>query len=158
MKNKLLLLFFTVLVGSCKSPTSFYEIPIIDKILIINTPTFSDYAYISIYTKKSHIIKDVADFKIIRRATTDISLIFNIHKNDTIYYSDRWNDVTLLSKKIYKKIKWYDDRFYIKETNTNIYHIKHNYIEIVIKDYATFIVYQLDNSSYQILKPKYEIE
>lgn len=106
MKNKLLLLFFTVLVGSCKSPTSFYEIPIIDKILIINTPTFSDYAYISIYTKKSHIIKDVADFKIIRGATTDISLIFNIHKNDTIYYSDRWNDVTLLSKKIYKKIKW----------------------------------------------------
>lgn len=157
MKNKLLLLFFTVLVGACKSPTSFYEIPIIDKILIINTPTFSDYAYISIYTKKSHIIKDVADFKIIRRATTDISLIFNIHKNDTIYYSDRWNDVTLLSKKIYKKIKWYDDRFYIKETNTNIYHIKHNYIEIVIKDYANFIVYQLDNS-YQILKPKYEIE
>lgn len=60
-------------------------------------------------------------------------------------------------KKIYKKIKWYDDRFYTKETNTNIYHIKHNYIEIVIKDYATFIVYQLDNS-YQILKPKYEIE
>lgn len=45
----------------------------------------------------------------------------------------------------------------VKETNTNIYHIKHNYIEIVIKDYANFIVYQLDNS-YQILKPKYEIE
>ncbi|MCP9553890.1 hypothetical protein NNC51_13980 [Prevotella copri] len=158
MKNKLLLLFFTMLVGSCKSPTSYYEIPIIDKILIINTPTFNDYAYISIYTKKSYIIKDVADFKIIRGATTDISLIFNIQKNDTIYYSDRWNDVTLLSKKnIYKKIKWYDDRFYIKEASTNIYHIKHNYIEIVIKDYANFIVYQLDNS-YQILKPKYEIE
>lgn len=158
MKNKLLLLFFTVLVDSCKSPTSYYEIPIIDKILIINTPTFNDYAYISICSKKSHIIKDVADFKIIRGATTDISLIFNIQKNDTIYYSDRWNDVTLLSKKkIYKKIKWFDDRFYIKKTNTNIYHIKHNYIEIVIKDNANFIVYQLDNS-YQILKPKYEIE
>ena len=47
MKNKLLLLFFTMLVGSCKSPTSYYEIPIIDKILIINTPTFNDYAYIN---------------------------------------------------------------------------------------------------------------
>lgn len=58
--------------------------------------------HILVYIQKSHIIKDVADFKIIRRATTDISLIFNIHKNDTIYYSDRWNDVTLLSKKYTK--------------------------------------------------------
>lgn len=63
----------------------------------------------------------------------------------------------LYCQKNIQKDKWYDDRFYIKETNTNIYHIKHNYIEIVIKDYANFIVYQLDNS-YQILKPKYEIE
>lgn len=122
MKNKLLLLFFTVLVGSCKSPTSFYEIPIIDKILIINTPTFSDYAYISIYTKKSHIIKDVADFKIIRGATTDISLIFNIHKNDTIYYSDRWNDVTLLSKKYTKRLNGMMIDFILKKL-TPIYTI-----------------------------------
>ncbi len=80
-------------------------------------------------------------------------LIFNKHKNDTIYYSDRWNDVTLVNKTgKYKRISWYDDRFYVKDTRTNKIQIKQNYIEIVIKDHATFVVYQSDNS-YQIVEP-----
>ena len=29
---------------------------------------------------------------------TEVSLILNKHKDDTIYYSDRWNDVTLVNK------------------------------------------------------------
>ena len=47
---------------------------------------------------------------------TEVSLILNKHKNDTIYYSDRWNDVTLVNKNgKYKRISWHDDRFYVKE-------------------------------------------
>ena len=80
MKNKLLVIIFTVLVGSCKRDTSYYEIPIIDKVLTINTPAFNDYAYVCVDTNKSHTIEDYVDFKILRGETTDVSLILNKFK------------------------------------------------------------------------------
>lgn len=40
----------------------------------------------------------------------------------------------------------------ISRIKTNRYVINPDYIEVVIKDDATFVVYQL-NKSYQILKP-----
>ena len=97
---------------------------------------------------------DSFDFKINNRnEATEVSLILNKHKNDTIYYSDRWNDVTLVNKNgKYKRISWHDDRFYVKDIRTNRIQINHNYIEIVIKDYATFVVCQSD-SLYQIVEP-----
>ena len=74
-------------------------------------------------------------------------------KNDTIFYSDRWDDVILLDKKhIYKKVRWYDDRFYVKDNKTNRYYIRNNFIEVVIKDNATFVVYQ-SNKLFRVLKP-----
>ena len=93
-------------------------------------------------------------FKINRHETTAVSLILNKHKNDTIYYSDSWNDdVTLVNKNgKYKRISWHDDRFYVKDIRTNRIQINHNYIEIVILDYATFVVCQSD-SLYQIVEP-----
>lgn len=75
--------------------TFYYEIPVIDKVLTINTPVFNDYAYVRIETNKSYTLKKCADLKIVRRETTDVSLIFNKQKNDTIFYSDRWGDVIL---------------------------------------------------------------
>ena len=93
------------------------------------------------------------DLKIVRRETTDVSLIFNKQKNDTIFYSDRWGDVILLDKKhIYKKVRWYDDRFYVKDNKTKRYYIRNNFIEVVIKDNATFVVYQ-SNKLFRVLKP-----
>lgn len=126
--------------------TFYYEIPVIDKVLTINTPVFNDYAYVRIETNKSYTLKKCADLKIVRRETTDVSLIFNKQKNDTIFYSDRWGDVILLDKKhIYKKVRWYDDRFYVKDNKTKRYYIRNNFIEVVIKDNATFVVYQSNN-------------
>ena len=133
--------------------TFYYEIPVIDKVLTINTPVFNDYAYVRIETNKSYTLKKCADLKIVRGETTDVSLIFNKQKNDTIFYSDRWGDVILLDKKhIYKKVRWYDDRFYVKDNKTNRYYIRNNFIEVVIKDNATFIVYQ-SNKLFRVLKP-----
>ena len=63
--------------------TFYYEIPVIDKVLTINTPVFNDYAYVRIETNKSYTLKKCADLKIVRRETTDVSLIFNKQKNDT---------------------------------------------------------------------------
>ena len=132
--------------------TFYYEIPVIDKVLTINTPVFNDYAYVRIETNKSYTLKKCADLKIVRRETTDVSLIFNKQKNDTIFYSDRWGDVILLDKKhIYKKVRWYDDRFYVKDNKTKRYYIRNNFIEVVIKDNATFVVYQ-SNKLFRVLK------
>ena len=83
--------------------TFYYEIPVIDKVLTINTPVFNDYAYVRIETNKSNTLKKSADLKIVRGETTDVSLIFNKQNNDTIFYSDRWGDVILLDKNIYTK-------------------------------------------------------
>ena len=66
-----------VLICSCKDTTLCYEIPVIDKVLTINTPVFNDYAYVRIETNKSYTFKKCADLKIVRRETTDVSLIFN---------------------------------------------------------------------------------
>lgn len=57
--------------------TFYYEIPVIDKVLTINTPVFNDYAYVRIETNKSYTLKKCADLKIVRRETTDVSLIFH---------------------------------------------------------------------------------
>lgn len=151
-------LLFASLFISCKGDISYYEIPVIDKVLTINTPVFNDYAYVRIDTNKSSTLKKCADLKIVRNETTDVSLIFNKQKNDTIFYSDRWDDVTLLSKKhTYQKVRWYDDRFYVKDNKTNRYYIRNNFIEVVIKDNATFIVYQ-SNNSFRVLKPLSDLQ
>lgn len=39
--------------------TLYYEIPVIDKVLTINTPVFNDYAYVRIETNKSYTLKNV---------------------------------------------------------------------------------------------------
>ena len=52
----------------------------------------------------------------------------------------------------YKRVSWHDDRFYTKDIRTNKIQTNQNYIEIVIKDYATFVVCQTDNG-YKILEP-----
>ena len=150
LKKSLLLILFIVLISSCEETTFYYKIPIANKILTIYTPAFSDYAYVYISMHKLNAI-DSFDLKIYKGETTEVSLILNKQKNDTIYYSDRWDDVTLITKKRkYKRIEWYDDKFYNKDTNK--YSINQNYIEVVVKDYAAFVVYQLNNS-YRILKP-----
>lgn len=146
----LLLVLFIALICSCKKTTFYYKIPVVDRVMTIYSPLFRDYAYVCVGTSKS-LELDSMDFKITKGETTEVSLIFSKQKCDTIYYSDRWNDASLMNrKKRYKKIKWYDDRFYFKEKKR--YVIRPNYIEIVIKDDATFVVYQL-NKSYLILKP-----
>lgn len=143
-----------VLICSCKDTTLCYKIPLDNKELVICIPAFSDYAYLYIDAHESCVPTDSFDFKINNRGeATEVSLILNKHKDDTIYYSDRWNDVTLVNKNgKYKRVLWHDDRFYTKDIRTNKIQINQNYIEIVIKDYATFVVCQTDNG-YKILEP-----
>lgn len=147
-RNVLLIFLFLVFISSCKETTSYYKIPLEDKELAICIPALSDYAYVCVGAHKSYTAKDSFDFKIRRGETTDVSLILG--KQDTIYYSDRWNDVSITRTSKYKRIKWHDARFYIKKSGK--YYINPNYIEIVIKDNATFVVCQINNS-YRILEP-----
>lgn len=154
MNKKIIILLLAVLIVSCTPSISYYEIPIVNKVLTIYTPAFSDYAYVCIGAYNLNTKKDSIDFKFKRDVTTEVSLIFNKQKQDTIFYSDRWNDIVLTTKiKNYKKINWHDERFYIKDKITHQYHINQDYFEVIIKDNATFVVYQLNNS-YQILKPR----
>ena len=128
-----------VLICSCKDTTLCYKIPLDNKELVICIPAFSDYAYLYIDAHESYVPTDSFDFKINNRGeATEVSLILNKHKDDTIYYSDRWNQVILVNKNgKYKRVSWHDDRFYTKDIRTNKIQINQNYIEIVIKDYAT---------------------
>ena len=88
-----------VLICSCKDTTLCYKIPLDNKELVICIPAFSDYAYLYIDANESCVPTDSFDFKINNRGeATEVSLILNKHKDDTIYYSDRWNDVTLVNK------------------------------------------------------------
>ena len=148
----LLLFLFITLIKSCNNTTFYYKIPVVGQVMTIHSPLFKDYVYVCVGTSKLLEI-DSVDFKISKGETTEVSLIFSKQKCDTIYYSDRWNDVFFINrKKKYQKIKLYDARFYFKDKKTNRYVINPDYIEVVIKDDATFVVYQL-NKSYQILKP-----
>ena len=92
----------------------------------------------------------VFDFKIHRNETTDVSLILSKRESDTIYYSDRWDEVTITQTRKYKRIKWRDKRFYHRVSDKDC--INHDYIEVVIKDYAKFVVCQINNR-YIILEP-----
>lgn len=71
--------------------TFYYEIPVIDKVLTINTPVFNDYAYVRIETNKSYTLKKCADLKIVRRETTDVSLIFIIGNVKSNSILEIWN-------------------------------------------------------------------
>ena len=65
--------------------------------------------------KQLDYIKQVGKSIFVGEAT-EVSLILNKHKDDTIYYSDRWNQVTLVNKNgKYKRVSWHDDRFYTKD-------------------------------------------
>lgn len=147
-------LFFVVLslvlICSCRETTSCYRIPSVNKDLVIYIPAFSNYAYVHVGTHKLHAVTDSFDFKIRRDETTDVSLIFSKRENDTIYYSDRWNEGFVSQARKYKRIKWHDNRFYIKKSGKD--YINHDYIEVVIKDNATFVVCQIDNI-HKILEP-----
>ena len=92
----------------------------------------------------------VFDFKIHRNETTDVSLILSKRESDTIYYSDRWDEVTITQTRKYKRIKWRDKRFYHRISGKD--YINHDYIEVVIKDNAKFVVCQINNR-YKILEP-----
>ena len=92
----------------------------------------------------------VFDFKIHRNETTDVSLILSKRESDTIYYSDRWDEVTITQTRKYKRIKWHDNRFYNRISGKDC--INHDYIEVVIKDNAKFVVCQINNR-YKILEP-----
>ena len=147
----LIIILFFALINSCKNTTLYYKIPVTEQVMTIYSPFCRDYAYVCIGTSKLLEI-DSMDFKNSKDETTEISLIFSKQKSDTIYYSDRWDDISLINKKKrYKRIKWHDSRFYFKEKKTNRYVISPNYIEVVIKDNATFVVFQ-SNKSYSILK------
>lgn len=154
IRKLLIVISSIVLISACNGKMNYYKIHQSNKVLAIYIPTFSDTAYAYIGTKKIRAKVDSFDFKINRHETTAVSLILNKHKNDTIYYSDSWNDdVTIVNKNgKYKRISWHDDRFYVKDIRTNRIQINHNYIEIVILDYATFVVCQSD-SLYQIVEP-----
>lgn len=141
---------FLVLFCSCKETTSYYKIPLENKELVIRIPAFSDYAYVYVGTHKLQAATDSFDFKIHRDETTDVSLILSKRESDIIYYSDRWDDVYINQTKKYKRIKWRDNRFYNKISGKN--YINHDYIEVVIKDNAKFVVCQINNR-YKILEP-----
>lgn len=141
---------FLVLFCSCKETTSYYKIPLANKELVICIPAFSDYAYVYVGTHKLHAATDSIDFKIHRDETTDVSLILSKRESDTIYYSDRWDEVTITQTRKYKRIKWRDNRFYDRISGKD--YINHDYIEVVIKDNAKFVACQINNS-YKILEP-----
>ena len=149
--NALFFMFsFLVLFCSCKETTSYYKIPLENKELVIRIPVFSDYAYAYVGTHKLHASTDSFDFKIHRNETTEVSLILSKRESDTIYYSDRWNEITITQTRKYKRIKWRDKRFYNRISGNDC--INHDYIEVVIKDYAKFVVCQINNR-YIILEP-----
>ncbi len=150
IRNLLLIVIASVLTASCKETTFYYNLPLENKELVIAIPAFSDYAYVSIGTNKQHTATDSFDFKIMRGETTEVALILSTLNNDTIYYSDRRNDVLIARAKKCRRIKQHDRQFYREEANR--YYMNPNYIEVVIKDNATFVVCQINNS-YRILEP-----
>ena len=151
IRKLLIVISSIVLISACNGKMNYYKIHQSNKVLAIYIPTFSDTAYAYIGTKKIRANVDSFDFKINNRnEATEVSLILNKHKNDTIYYSDRWNDVTLVNKNgKYKRISWHDDRFYVKDIRTNRIQINHNY-EPTLKSkaclkclYFTIIIFDL---------------
>lgn len=61
-------------------------------------------------------------------------------------------------KNIYtKRFDGMIDRFYVKDNKTNRYYIRNNFIEVVIKDNATFVVYQ-SNKLFRALKPLSDLQ
>ena len=67
--------------------TFYYEIPVIDKVLTINTPVFNDYAYVRIDTNKSYTFKKCADLK--RQMNIAIIFITIIHNTETFVLLDK---------------------------------------------------------------------
>ena len=141
-----------MLICSCKEATSRYKIPLVNKELVICIPGFGDYANVYIGTCDLHTTIDNFDLKIRRGETTDVSFIFSKQGTDTVYYSDRWDDVVFMAQKQqkYKRIKWKDSRFYTRKGNKH--YVKENYIVLAIRDDATFVVCQTD-SACRILEP-----
>lgn len=92
----LIIILFFALINSCKNTTLYYKIPVTEQVMTIYSPFCRDYAYVCIGTSKLLEI-DSMDFKISKDETTEISLIFSKQKSDTIYYSDRWDDISLIN-------------------------------------------------------------
>lgn len=63
--------------------------------LTIYIPAYSDSAYAYIGTHKMEARIDSFDLKLLKYDATDVHLIFNKHKNDTIYCGDE--SVTLIN-------------------------------------------------------------
>lgn len=154
MKKKLLLfVFLAVLINICwkcsRASIYYYKIPYANKMLTIYIPALSDTAYAYIGTHKMEARIDSFDLKIFRNDATNVPLILNKYNTDTIYYSDRWKDITLINNSgKYKRIKYDDDRFYVESTKyRGLYNMKPGYMEISIKDYAMSVACRVDSTS-----------
>ena len=102
MKKKLLLfIFLAVLINICwkfsRASIYYYKIPYTNKMLTIYIPALSDTAYAYIGTNKMEARIDSFDLKIFRYDATNVPLILNKYNTDTIYYSDKWKDITLIN-------------------------------------------------------------
>lgn len=89
---------------------------------------------------------DSFDLKLLKYDATDVHLIFNKHKNDTIYCGDE--SVTLINNSgKYKKIKWDDERFYVQSTkDLSQYYLRSGYVEIAIIDHAMWVACRVDST------------
>lgn len=135
MKKKLLLfIFLAVLINICwqcsRDRIYYYKIPCVNKMLTIYIPAYSDSAYAYIGTHKMEARIDSFDLKLLKYDATDVHLIFNKHKNDTIYCGDE--SVTLINNSgKYKKIKWDDERFYVQSTkDLSQYYLRSGYVKL----------------------------
>lgn len=151
----LLIVLSLMLICSCKEATSRYKIPLVNKELVIGIPECGDYANVYIGTYKSHATINSFDLRIRRGETTDVAFVFSKLGTDTVYYSDRWDDVVVMAQKQrkYKRIRWNDSRFYTRKGNKH--YVKENYIEVAIRDDATFVVCRTD-SACRILEPVFQ--
>lgn len=151
MKKKLLLfIFLAVLINICwqcsRDRIYYYKIPCVNKMLTIYIPAYSDSAYAYIGTHKMEARIDSFDLKLLKYDATDVHLIFNKHKNDTIYCGNE--SVTLINNSgKYKKIKWDDERFYVQSTkDLSQYYLRSGYVEIAIIDHTMWVACRVDST------------
>lgn len=141
----LLMLAFAVL-NSCQR-TSVYRIPKTDRELAIYSPAFSREAYV-VVRRQGMARENKFDLKVLKYDATRVTLIMSDvgDDNDTIYYTDDSAVLSVTNKGMFKRIRKYDNRFYVRNMKSGSYYISAGYVEVCILDYAAYVDYRIGTS------------
>ena len=141
----LLMLAFAVL-NSCQK-TRVYKIPKTDRELAIYSPAFSREAYV-VVRRQGAARENKFDLKVLKYDATRVTLIMSDvgDDNDTIYYTDDSAVLSVTNKGMFKRIRKYDNRFYVRNMKSGSYYISAGYVEVCILDNAAYVDYRIGKS------------